>query len=705
MTSPEDEAVPEPQGHEVEQDPENSGLAVAAPVTVGDVESAHPVSPEQEEIDRAREAKKRKETNFMIAIGTLVAIAFIVMLVIIFIVKGENDDSPPPTDGNITAGNTSIPLSPEEVLTGLLPDDTLPNLEFEYTPQAKAFKWVAEDPNFDSYSDKRLQQRFALATFYYSSNGDGDGWGNKTNWLNVSVHQCNWDFIMPNNLQYHANHGNRYDEYKYIDGPCVPKNASMVGNYSTAMDVAYHDDFLYLALVGQELDGSIPPEIAMLTSLKMIQFDSTTMEGPIPTILANLTGLRELYIYDTFTGTIPTELAQLSELRTLNIGGATEIWGTLPSEFGLLSILKVLKIAETNISGTIPMEYTHLSPWIFRIFRNSLTGTIHTEFGLFSDVEWFFIERNDLTGSVPSELGLMSRMQIIYAYEMSLSGTIPTELGLLSSIAQIYLQTNSLTGTIPTELGIPTENFWRLAVSRNLLTGTVPSELRLLTKCANLATQANLLTSTIPTEVAALPAMEYFSNSDNLYSGIFPMELFFNGSKMVRFWFENNEISGTIPTEIGYWTSLWNFRLDGNWITGTIPSEVGTLVSKLEYFNAGSNQLFGEIPTEIGNLLKLKEFSVGDNGLTGTLPKELGFLVTNGTLKHLNVSNNDGLFGTIGSEVCALTADPVLSNVLDFTCGDLCGCDCPCDNASSLVLYGQNCTVLAEMKSWSSNGV
>ncbi|CAB9518078.1 LRR receptor-like serine threonine-protein kinase [Seminavis robusta] len=685
----------------------NQGLAVAQPVADDDLEDARPVLPENE----AARLAKRKQTNFMITIGSLCAIAVVVFLIIFFVVEGEKDKSPTivvqapaAEESNSTAfGNStleSIHRTPPQILIELLPSETLPYLDSSGSAQARAFQWVTEDPQFDTYSEKRLQQRFALATFFYSTGGDGDGWGSKTNWLNASVHECHWDYFMPDNRHYQNQPGIRHYDYQYIDGPCVPSNESMVANnYSVATDVAFHDDYLYLALVGQELRGEIPPEITMLTSLLMIQLQDTAMEGHIPTILTNLTGLRELHLYrSAYTGTIPSQLALLTDLSLLTIGGNEGIQGSMPSEIGLLSDLETLMIVESNVTGTIPIEYTGLHPLNFMVYQNQLTGTIHTEFGLFSRVEWFMISENQLNSTIPTELGLMENVKTLYAYMLNLIGTIPSELGLLKSIKQIYIDINALTGTIPTELGLPNETFWRIAVGDNLLTGTIPSELGLLTECHNLQAARNFLTGAIPREVAAMPAMEYFSLQDNQFSGTLPSELFYNGSKMYRFWLENNEITGSIPEEIGYWSSLWRMRVDGNRMTGSLPSEIGSLAKSLVRLNVGSNQFSGKIPSEIGNLLKLKEFSAGDNGLTGTLPAELALLVTEGKLKVLNLTSNEGLLGAIPNDFCLLIADPALNNVLEFDCGALCGCHCSCDNVSSFALYGENGTFLADMK-------
>ena len=69
-----------------------------------------------------------------------------------------------------------------------LPDDDLPI----DSPQGMAFDWItnvdnATDPCTDAES---TFTRFALATLYYSTNGEN--WTDSTNWVSSSASQCTW---------------------------------------------------------------------------------------------------------------------------------------------------------------------------------------------------------------------------------------------------------------------------------------------------------------------------------------------------------------------------------------------------------------------------------------------------------------------------------------------------------------------------------
>jgi len=75
-----------------------------------------------------------------------------------------------------------------EVLSQVTPESELQN---SVTPQGMAYLWILNmDTDVDPCTDPFVsQQRYALATFYYSTGGDS--WTEKTNWL-TDVSECDW---------------------------------------------------------------------------------------------------------------------------------------------------------------------------------------------------------------------------------------------------------------------------------------------------------------------------------------------------------------------------------------------------------------------------------------------------------------------------------------------------------------------------------
>ena len=215
-------------------------------------------------------------------------------------------------------------------------------------------------------------------------------------------------------------------------------------------------------------------------------------------------------------------------------------------------------------------------------------------------------------------------------------------------------------------------------------TGTLPTELGRLSFCQNFGSWGNMLAGSIPSEIAGL-GLGWLTAYGNQYSGTLPSE-FFSNTLMSRFWLQGNSLSGSISSEIGKWSEVVEIKLDDNFLmTGTIPTEVG-LLATLTKLLLGGNEFSGPIPSELGRLSILSELNVSFTSITGTIPKEIGPLVSNGSLALFSIAGTPGLFGTIPDDVCGKTADTGKGYILEFDCGPLCGCDCPCNGSTSNVI-------------------
>ena len=140
-----------------------------------------PQYPEKKEIRR----KIPRSLFGVLAVTLILSLAIlIVFLVVRFYDATEpekqsaSEDSAPPKD---------LPL--EEHVLSLLPDYTVQNINDNspYSPQTRAFHWLLNDPNVESYDDFRMVQRFALGTFYYATGGNST-WRVETNWMSYEHH-------------------------------------------------------------------------------------------------------------------------------------------------------------------------------------------------------------------------------------------------------------------------------------------------------------------------------------------------------------------------------------------------------------------------------------------------------------------------------------------------------------------------------------
>lgn len=94
------------------------------------------------------------------------------------------------------------------------------------TPQNKALLWVANNSNINEYTDKKIIQRYVLATLYFGTNGSM--WDNNAGWLS-DEDECRW--------------------YSDAEGPFCTDDG----------------DVLEIDLFKNNLVGPIPPELALIS--------------------------------------------------------------------------------------------------------------------------------------------------------------------------------------------------------------------------------------------------------------------------------------------------------------------------------------------------------------------------------------------------------------------------------------------------------
>ena len=107
--------------------------------------------------------------------------------------------------------------------------------------QAKAYNWLLNDPNLDTYQEWKRKQRFALATLYYAT--DGPNWKWKKNWMEYDVDECEWFWLVHNDKQ----------------SPCRGR-------------VLSNSPYIVLFLKDNNLKGTIPPEISFLDEVRYVLF-------------------------------------------------------------------------------------------------------------------------------------------------------------------------------------------------------------------------------------------------------------------------------------------------------------------------------------------------------------------------------------------------------------------------------------------------
>ena len=139
---------------------------------------------------------------------------------------------------------------------------------------------------------------------------------------------------------------------------------------------------------------------------------------------------------NNLTGSLPGELSLLTELRELkvdNTGGGLrfkKLTGSIPAVLGMLANLELLLLGNNLMVGAIPMELGDLSNLrALDLADNQLTGPIPAALGRLAALEELDLSGNMLAGTVPDALGELPALRLLLLNDNMLSGALPDSLG------------------------------------------------------------------------------------------------------------------------------------------------------------------------------------------------------------------------------------------------------------------------------------
>jgi len=279
-----------------------------------------------------------------------------------------------------------------ERITRILPHSTLVTILQDgtfTTPQFRAFEYLVSNSetllglpmnemmetdmvsDFTAVELGRIQSIYALVTLYYAMNG-GD-WFVQTNWLRPEIDICDWYGVECHGESKSAtnrpilNNNNQLTDS--LNNP-PPGDLDDDSRQTIIEDEAFELDqsegilenmllFHSLSLFGNNLSGSIPEEISLLSNLVgQIHLSHNSIRGSVPSAIGELSRLQGLRLdYNDLSGTFPDFSGEgMVRLKVLDIRYNPRITGdvgSLPRNwFGV----EVLSIENTGLTGTVPSE-------------------------------------------------------------------------------------------------------------------------------------------------------------------------------------------------------------------------------------------------------------------------------------------------------------------------------------------------------------
>ncbi len=146
--------------------------------------------------------------------------------------------------------------------------------------------------------------------------------------------------------------------------------------------------------------------------------------------------------FNNLTGTIPPEIGMLTELETLDFG-SNVITGSIPSEIGGLSELRLLFLHENKLTGEIPeslweltsLQYLYLGP-------NQLTGSISPLIGNLTELQNIILSNNEFSGPFPEEIGNLASLLGLQIQFNQFTGAFPETIAILSNLEALLIHDN-----------------------------------------------------------------------------------------------------------------------------------------------------------------------------------------------------------------------------------------------------------------------
>ncbi|KAH7858900.1 hypothetical protein Vadar_029197 [Vaccinium darrowii] len=458
---------------------------------------------------------------------------------------------------------------------------------------------------------------------------------NQTNGNSSASSPCNWRGISCNTA-----------------GNVTGLNLSNTGLQGTLdhLNFSYFPLLLRLDLRYNQLNGTIPANIGLLSNLVYLDLSINSFSGSIPLSVANLTKVVELDF---------SQNAIIGELDPLLFPGR----GSSEAKTGLLSLQRLL-LTDNLLSGPLPSEIGNLADLtLLALVNNSFSGPIPQSLGNLTKITSLYLGLNQFSGQIPMSFGTLTKLTNLTLHLNHLTGSVPEQIGNLSSLVVFHLMWNNLSGQLPPQLcqGGKLTNF---TAGYNNITGPIPVSLKNCTSLCRVRLEYNQLTGNLDRDFGVYPNLTYFDLSHNNLQG--KLSPRWAECKSLTFLnFGGNSIGGEIPVEISQLNQLGKLDLSSNKISGKIPAQVGNL-SKLLLLNLSDNNIFGQIPLAIGGLSKLEKLDLSMNMLSGLIPDQIGDI---SRLLFLSLSKNQ-LNGSIPYQIGNLVT---LQTLLDLSYNSLTG--------------------------------
>ncbi|EAQ40562.3 T9SS type A sorting domain-containing protein [Polaribacter sp. MED152] len=348
-----------------------------------------------------------------------------------------------------------------------------------------------------------------------------------------------------------------------------------------------------------------------------VELNSNLLDGTIPSVIKNLTQLKELEFNSNAISEIPSEIGDLANLEQL----------TFTNQYHSENQEYVLKSIPTEINNIVSLKRLELS-------SNQLEGNL--DFSNLVNLDNLSVSSNQITGlrigTSPSvfDNGYDSERQ--YRRSFDFSNQYLNCVAVPQNTVADW-EASSFATSAPSIV-------W--GQDCTLYNNVPEKEIQALVDLYNNLDGANWVNKTNWDGNLARAMINNPFNATK-WQGITTKIV--NGEKHITdISLSNNGLKGELPESFGDLTKLVNLQLSSNEISGNLPASFGNLTAlKAIYLN--SNSIEG-LPVELGNLSTLETVYLQNNEIFGQLPD----LTNNANLAQLFINGNKLQFGDFENE-------------------------------------------------------
>ena len=342
-----------------------------------------------------------------------------------------------------------------------------------------------------------------------------------------------------------------------------------------------------------------------LKKLEELDLSKNEFEGTLPPCLNNLTSLKLFDIsQNLFSGILPS--SSISSMTSLEYIDLSENSFEGLFSFNLFanhSKLKVIQFPSNNNKLEIETDNPSWHP-LFQLKVLVLSNCT----------------LNKLTRNIPKFLFDQHELELVDISHSMLKGSFPTWLLENNTELQLLnLRGNSFTGQLHLP---PYHNYlhW-LDVSENDLDGELQENIGKMIpelKCLNVS--GNHIEGNLPSSIGDMSNLNQLDFSFNNFSGEVPVISFANQTTLELLSLSNNNFHGEIFSKLANLSTVGLLKLNNNHFKGTLPF-IRSLV-----IDISNNYMLGMIPEWIGNstLNTPSILFMSDNLFEGRVPCELG---------------------------------------------------------------------------------